>query len=68
MLEIGEEAACPGLVDCRKEKEMCWWTAGGFGWWWLAPVFMALFFGLVVWVAVALIRALSQSGGSNRQR
>jgi len=47
---------------------MCWWTAGGFGWWWLAPVFMALFFGLVVWVAVALIRALSQSGGSNRQR
>jgi len=45
---------------------MCWWTAGGFGWWWLAPVFMVMVLGLIAWVAVALVRTVSRSGSSGR--
>jgi putative membrane protein len=36
----------------------------GFGWWWM-PVFMILFWGLVVWGVVALVQGLSRSSGSN---
>ncbi len=38
---------------------------GGFGWWWLMPIFMILFWGLVIWGIVALVRGLSGSRGSN---
>ncbi len=29
---------------------------GGFGWGWFMPVFMILFWGLVIWAVVALVR------------
>ncbi len=38
---------------------------GGFGWWWFMPIFMIIFWGLVIWGIVALVRGLSQSGGSD---
>ncbi len=31
----------------------------GFGWGWLMPVFFILFWGLVIWAIVALVRGLS---------
>ena len=36
---------------------------GGFGWWWFMPIFMILFWGLVIWGIVALVRGLSGSRG-----
>ena len=38
---------------------------GGFGWWWFMPIFMILFWGLVIWGIVALVRGLSGSRGSD---
>ena len=38
---------------------------GGFGWGWLMPIFMILFWGLVIWGIVALVRGLSGSRGSD---
>ncbi len=35
---------------------------GGFAWMWLIPV---LFMGLIVWGIVAVVRGVSQSGGSD---
>ena len=32
---------------------------GGFGWGWFMPVVMILFWGLVIWGVVALVRGLS---------
>ncbi len=38
---------------------------GGFGWGWFMPIFMILFWGLVIWGIVALVRGLSGSRGSD---
>ncbi|MBI4180847.1 MAG: SHOCT domain-containing protein [Chloroflexi bacterium] len=38
---------------------------GNFGWGWFMPIFMILFWGLVIWGIVALVRGLSQSGGAD---
>ncbi len=38
---------------------------GGFGWWWFMPIFMILFWGLVIWGIVALVRGLSAPRGSD---
>ncbi len=37
---------------------------GGFSWWWF-PIFMLLFWGLVIWGIVALMQGPSGSRGSN---
>ena len=39
-------------------------TMGGFGWGWLMPIFMILFWGLIIWAIVALVRGLTQHDGS----
>ena len=41
---------------------------GGFGWWWLMPIFFIIFWGLVIWGIVSLVRGLSGSGGSGSSR
>ena len=41
------------------------WMMGGFGWWWFMPIFMIIFWGLVIWGVVALVRGLSGSRGSD---
>jgi len=38
---------------------------GGFSWWWFMPIFMILFWGLVIWGIVALVRGPSGSRGSD---
>ena len=38
---------------------------GGFGWMWLMPIFFIIFWGLVIWGIVALVRGLSGSRGSD---
>ncbi len=38
---------------------------GGFGWWWFMPIFFILFWGLVIWGIVALVRGLSGSRDSD---
>ena len=38
---------------------------GGFGWMWLMPIFFILFWGLVIWGIVALVRGLSGSRGAD---
>lgn len=42
--------------------------SGMMGWGLLAAVFMVLFWVLVIWAVVALVRGLSQSGGSDSSR
>ncbi len=47
-----------------------WGMMGGFSWWWFMPVLMILFWGLVIWGIVALVRGLggarsSDSGSSH---
>ncbi len=37
----------------------------GFGWMWFMPIFMILFWGLVIWGIVALVRGLSGSRSSD---
>ena len=34
---------------------------GGYGWGWFMPIFMILFWGLVIWGIVALVRGASSS-------
>ena len=41
---------------------------GGFGWGWFMPIFMILFWGLVIWGIVALVRGLSGSRGSDSSK
>ncbi len=36
-----------------------WGMMGGFGWGWFMPIFMILFWLLVIWGIVALVRGLS---------
>ena len=39
------------------------WGFGGFGsFWWIMPILMVLFWGLVIWAIIALIRRASWSG------
>ena len=42
-----------------------WEMMGGFGWWWFMPIFMILFWGLIIWAVVALARGTSQPSGSD---
>jgi putative membrane protein len=37
---------------------------GGFGWGWFMPVLMLIFLGLIIWAIVAVVRGVSQFGGS----
>ncbi len=41
---------------------------GGFSWWWFMPIFMILFWGLVIWGVVALVRSLSGPRGSDSSK
>ena len=43
------------------------WMMWGGGWWWFMPVFMVLFWGLVIWGVVALVQGLSRSEGSGKE-
>ncbi len=36
-----------------------WGMLGGSGWMWFMPIFMILFWGLVIWGIVTLVRGLS---------
>ncbi len=45
-----------------------WGMMGGFSWWWFMPIFMILFWGLVIWGVAALVRSLSGSSGSDSSR
>ena len=36
----------------------------GFSWWWFMPIFPILFFGLIIWAIVALVRRPGESGSS----
>lgn len=38
---------------------------GGFGWGWFMPIFMILFWVLVIWAVVALVRGGSQTSSSD---
>jgi len=38
---------------------------GGFGWGWFMPIFFIIFWGLVIWGIVALVRGRSESRGSD---
>ena len=41
---------------------------GGFGWMWLMPIFFIIFWGLVIWGIVALVRGLSGSRDSDSSK
>jgi putative membrane protein len=38
---------------------------GSGGWGWFMPLFMLIFLGLIIWAIVAVVRGVSQFGGSN---
>lgn len=38
---------------------------GSFGWGWFMPLVMLIVVGLIIWAIVAVIRGVSQFGGSN---
>jgi putative membrane protein len=42
-----------------------WGMMGGFGWMWFMPIFFILFWGLVIWGIVALVRGLSEPRSSD---
>ena len=45
------------------------WMMGNFGWGWFMPIFMIIFWGLIIWGIVALVRGVtpsSQTGSSNQ--
>ena len=37
------------------------WMMGGFGWGWFMPIIMIVFWGLVIWGIVALVRGIARS-------
>lgn len=41
-----------------------WMMGWGFGWMWIMPVFMLVFWGLVLWAVVAVVQGLSRADGS----
>ena len=40
------------------------WMMGGFGGMWFMPIFMIVFWGLVIWGIVALVRGVSSPGNT----
>ncbi len=44
------------------------WMTGGFGWMWFMPIFFIIFWGLVIWGIVALVRGLGGSRGSDSSK
>ena len=47
------------------------WSTGNFGWGWLMPIFMIIFWGLVIWGIVVLVRGAASTGNADlyhRQR
>ena len=42
---------------------MMWWMHD-WGWWWLMPIPMLVFWGLVIWAVVTLIRGPDQGARS----
>jgi hypothetical protein len=40
------------------------WMMWGAGGWWFMPIFMVLFWGLVIWGVVAAVQAFSRSSGT----
>lgn len=45
-----------------------WGMMGGFSGWWFMPIFMILFWGLVIWGIVALVRGLGGPRGSDSSK
>ena len=41
------------------------WMMGNFGWGWFMPIFMIIFWGLVIWGIVALVRGLGEPRSSD---
>lgn len=41
------------------------WMMWGPGGWWFMPIFMVLFWGVVIWEVVVLVRGFTRSGGSD---
>ncbi len=39
-----------------------WFNWGFGGFWWIMPILMVLFWGLVIWAVIALIRRASWAG------
>ncbi|MFX0046511.1 MAG: SHOCT domain-containing protein [Candidatus Hermodarchaeota archaeon] len=42
------------------------WMMGGFGWAWFIPIFMVVFWGLVIWGIVVLVRYLIRNDASKQ--
>jgi putative membrane protein len=40
------------------------WMMGGYGGMWFMPIIMIVFWGLIIWGIVALVRGVSSSGNS----
>lgn len=40
---------------------------GNFGWGWFMPIFMIVFWGLIIWGIVALVRGAAWGNGSSAQ-
>lgn len=38
---------------------------GSYGWGWFGPIFVIIFWGLIIWGVVALLRGLSQQKGAD---
>ena len=41
---------------------------GGYGWWWFMPIIIIVFWGLVIWGIVALVRFIISSSNSGISR
>lgn len=44
-----------------------WGMMGGFGMGWFMPIFMIIFWGLIIWGIVALIRGLTSGSDTSKQ-
>lgn len=44
------------------------WMMGGFGGMWFMPIFMIIFWGLVIWGIVALVRSVSEPRSSDASK
>ena len=41
------------------------WMMGGYGWGWFMPILMIIFWGLVIWGIVALVRYIVSSSNKH---